>query len=202
MQTKVTIDQMRMYVRSLDERLIDTTKYPDSWVDGKISTAYEITATRRQPYLNQEVLDLSEYIEDGTEKFQVDMEEDVQGYKRIYFAIDGSEVTTGQDSVTWTVEEDQSVHVVMNSSLPTGSIYTIVFEYYYFPTAPPSETFISADVYHMLKHGMEISVYETLRDFEKMTVAQTKLEDSAKTVVNGLDIDIKAHEQWNGGFII
>ncbi len=203
MQLKVTIQQMRSYIRSLDERLADTVKYSDAWCDAKIGTAYEITATKRQPYLNQEVLDLNPYIEDGTEKFQVDMDKDVQGYKRIFLSLNGAEVVVAQTGIRWTPEEDQSIHIdLVPSSFDTTSENTLTFEYYFFPTAPQSETFISADIYHMLRHGMEVAVYESLRDFEKMREGQQKLDESARTAVNGLDIDIKAHEEWNGGFYV
>ena len=62
----VTLDSLRAYSRSLDDRLKDTKKYPDSWIDSKINLGYEELATLSQPFLKEEVLDLTPYINDGT----------------------------------------------------------------------------------------------------------------------------------------
>ncbi len=224
-QVKVTVEQMRTYVRSLDERLEDKQRYPDTWCDGKISTAYEVIATRRQPFQTEEVLDLNPYILDGTEKFQVDMEYDVQGYKRIFSTIGepstvADPLMTGHTSgitynvrpdplmmgsytseITYNVRPDNIVDVFLEvDQLDATQDNTMTFQYYYIPTVPEAETYMSADIYHMLRHGMEFSVYEALRDMEKFQLAQSKIEDSAKTVINGLDIDIQPSDQYNGGF--
>jgi len=195
MQLKITLNQMISYIRSLDERLLDTRKYTDEWCTGKINTAYEVIATRRQPFLNEEVLDLNSYIIDGTEKFQVDMDYDVQGYKRIFVTPEGSL------AVTFTVRPDNIIDVFLDvGAMDSTDENTLTFQYYYMPTAPTEETYLSADVYHMLRHGMEFAVYEALRDMEKFQWAQQKIEDSAKTVINGLDIDVN-NDGWTKGFV-
>ncbi len=209
-QIKVTIEEMRTYVRSLDERLEDKQRYPDTWVDGKINTAYEVVSTRRQPFQSEEVLDLNPYIIDGTEKFQVDMDYDVLGYKRIFVTIDEPAPSTDyyqqgiqSQGVEWKVRPDHIVDVFLTpSAFDTSIANTLTFQYYYIPTAPETETYMAADVYHMLRHGMEFSVYEALRDIEKFQLAQSKIEGSAKSIINGLDIDIQASDQWNGGFSV
>ncbi len=208
MQTKVTIDQMREYVRSLDERLINKQKYTDTWIDAKIATAYEVVSTRRQPFQNTETLDLKDYILDGTQKIQVDMEFDVLGYKRIYPVIGEIHVdeepyglTSYTNDIKWKVRPDNIVDFELATDNLDASVPTVMyFEYYYIPQVPQAETYMSADIYHMLRHGMEFATYESLRDMEKFQWAQSKFEDSAKTVINGLDIDIQATDQWNGGF--
>ena len=195
MQTKVTLTQMITYIRSLDERLEDIRKYPDSWVIGKINTAYEVVSTRRQPFLNEEVLDLNPYIIDGTEKFQVDMDYDVLGYKRIFAT------PQGNLAVTWDVRPDNIIDVFLNvATLDPTDENLITFQYYYVPIAPTVETYMSADVYHLLRHGMEFAVWESLRDVEKFQWAQSKIEDSAKNVINGLDIDVGS-DGWTKGFV-
>ena len=185
------------YVRTLDERLADTHKYTDDWCITKINTAYEIISTRRQPFLNEEVLDLNPYIIDGTEKFQVDMEYDVLGYKRIF-------VTPAESLAVQTkVRPDNIVDVTLEiQQLISTDENTLTFQYWYIPTAPSVETYMSADVYHLLRHGMESSVYESLRDLEKMAWADDKIEKSARTVINGLYTDIEPSDQFNGGFYI
>ena len=70
-QKVITLDALRNYVRSLDTRLADKQKYPDTAIDGIIDTGAEVCATERQPFFKQEVLDLTDYIADGTTKFEV-----------------------------------------------------------------------------------------------------------------------------------
>ncbi len=206
-QLKITIEQMRLYVRSLDERLADTVKYPDTWCDSRVNTGYEITATTRQPFLNEEILDLNPYITDGTTKFEVDMDGDVQGYKRIYAELGGAvrdkyTANIPQTAVRWEVNPNQTIAVTLSvSSFDTTVSNNLTFQYYYFPTVPESETYMSADVYHMLRHAIEVSTFETIRDYEKMNLSQQKLDQSARTAVNGLDIDVYASEGWDGGFM-
>lgn len=200
-QIKVTLAQMRTYMRGLDERLIDKTKYPDTWIDGKINTAYEVIATRRQPFLNEEALDLNPYISDGTEKFTVDMQYDVLGYKRIFY--NGVDDLIPELEVTWIVAPDHTVEITMNTKqMNADNTNILTFQYWYIPTAPESETYMSSDIYHMLRHGMEFAAYESLRDMEKFQWAEQKIEQSATTVTNGLDIDIQPYDQWTGGFIV
>ncbi len=199
---------MRTYARSLDERLINEQQYTNDWIDSKIDTAYEVVATRRQPFQTEEVLDLTDYIKDGTEKFQVDMEYDVLGYKRIFATI-GEQPFNQDDLLTsiytqgvlWKVRPDNVIDIELNTQQLNADIpTTLTFQYYYIPVHPETETYLSSDVYHMIRHGMEFSIYEALRDTEKFQLAQAKLDESARTVINGLDIDIQPADQWNGGF--
>ena len=186
---------MRDYARSLDERLEEKAKYTDSWIDDKINKGFEVVATSRQPFLNEEVLDLNPYIIDGTKKIEVNLDEDVVGFKRIF--------TNASGGVEWVVNPDNTIHITLvTSSIPTTSENLFTVQYYYFPKAPTTETYMSSDIYHFVQHGIEFVIWEALRDVDKMNWAKSKLDDSARTVVNGLDIDVGPNEQWNGGFIL
>jgi len=189
---KITTDEMRMKVRSLDERVKNAQKYPDVWIDNIINMGFELVATRRQPFLNEEVLDLTQHIVDGTKTFQVDMDYDVLGYKRIFT----------NANVTYSVRPDNIVDVYLESTaIPKDTTPTITFQYYYIPIIPVSETYMSRDVYQMLENGFEAALYDRLRDTEKYQLSLSKLDSKATTVINGLDIDVRATDEWNGGFI-
>lgn len=202
-QLQVTLAMMRAYIRGLDERLDDTTKYPDSWIDGKINTAFEVIATRRQPWLTEEIYNINTYVNGGIEYFTLEMQEDIVGFKRIFYSIDNVMIypTT---NVAVEIDPDHKINVMINLNNIDGSVEnTLTFQYWYIPTVPAEDSYMSmpADVYHMLRHGMEFAVYESLRDIEKFQWAERKIEQSARSVINGLDIDIACFDQWNGGFI-
>ena len=189
---KITTEEMRLKVRSLDERVRNTQKYPDLWIDNIINMGFELVATARQPFLNEEVLDLTQYIVDGTKTFQVDMKYDVLGYKRIFT----------NANVTYKVRPDNIVDIFLESTaIPTDVTPTITFQYYYIPIIPESETYMSRDVYQMLENGFEAALYDRLRDTEKYQLSMAKMNSKASMVINGLDIDVNAVDEWNGGFV-
>jgi len=208
-QIKVTIDQMRSYARSLDERLTDRQKYVDRWIDSKINAALEMLATYRQSFYAEEVLDLTPYIIDGTDKFQTEMDGDVIGYKSIFLS-NGQGLPNPLDlqyqirpAITWTVNEDQSVEIVMDTNtLDPNDNHRITFQYYYIPTVPSTETYMSGDVWHMLRHAIQQTVWDALRDFEKANIAMANFKESTRTVVSGLDTSGTVQHGWNGGFIL
>lgn len=207
-QLKITTKQLRDYTRSLDERLEDRYKYPDSWIDSKINAAYEMLSTYRQSFYAEEVLDLNQYILDGTEKFPVTMDGDVLGYKRIFtnhniHRLDPLDLKVlDANAITWNVMQDHTVEVMLDvNNLDPTTDNTITFQYYYIPTLAQEETFMSGDVYHMLRHAIQQTTWDALRDYEKANMAMQNFQESARTVINGLDID-SSYEGRCGGFIL
>ena len=207
-QVKVTTQQLRDYARSLDERLEEVQKYSDSWIDSKINAAYEMLSTYRQSFYAEEVLDLNPYIEDGTEKFSVTMDGDILGYKRIFsnhniHLLDPLDLgVQNADAIMWHVQQDNTVEVYLKTDqLDATSENTLTFQYYYVPTIAAEETYMSGDIYHMLRHAIQQTVWDALRDFEKANMAMANFQESVRTVINGLDND-SSYEGWNGGFIL
>ena len=66
---KYTLQDIRDVARSKDERLENKTKYPDSWIDSKIDSAFETAESGKQVFTSEDALDLAPYISDGVEKF-------------------------------------------------------------------------------------------------------------------------------------
>ncbi len=196
-QVLVTLDSLRSYARSLDNRVKDKNKYSDSWVDGKINAAYELVATKTQPFLNEEVLDLTSYIQDGTLKFEVDMDYDVAGWKDIFYTIGGDAATDPYwvgvmpraTAVTWVVTPDNKVEIDLENNLDADYGYNMYFQYYYFPHTSTGDQYFSTDIYHMVRHGIASSVYDALRDYEKRDNFDTQLEYNARTHSNARDMD-------------
>lgn len=196
----ITLEALQDYTRGLDTRLSDVKKYPDSWVDGTITTAFELCATERQPFFKQEVLDLTPYIDDGTAKFEVDMSEHIAGWREIYVTAKG--IRTDHTGITFQLKEDNIVVVELDiDSLISSRSYEIVFDYYYVPQTNFTETFMTRDVQHMLKHAIGMIAYEKLRDFEKEQLMSQRFEESKRTVTNSLDIYANEVTKPNWGML-
>ena len=182
MAIKVTLDSLRTYVRALDERLRDIKKYPDTWIDLQIDTGYELVSTDSQSFLNEEVLDLSTYIADGTAKFEVEAAHDVAGFRQIF-------ITSGNaNAIQYTVKPDNKIVVDLAiASLDSIAENLITFQYYYFPRTDTGDQYFSTDIYSMVKYGIASTVYDSLHDYEKRDSFNQKLEISARSVVNGWD---------------
>ncbi len=192
----VKLDSLREYARSLDERLRDINKYPESWVDAKINTAYEMVSTKRQPFLNEEVMDLKQYIIDGTAKFEVETDYDVTGWKHVF------STTPDPSGIRWTIKPDNKVIVDLDvNNLKSGEENLITFQYYYFPSTLTGDQYFSTDVYHMVRHAIASSVYDDLRDYEKRDNYANQLEVQARTVVNGLDYNADNVRKSNWGLL-
>ena len=193
-QQLVTLDSLRSYARGLDERVADKNKYSDAWIDAKINAGYELCATKRQFFHNEEVLPLKQYIIDGTLEFEVEMGEDVAGWK--FIQIDpksatnyNSELSTPTTAITYKVGNDNKVLVTIVPGLDPSVGYSITFSYYFFPRTTSGDQYFSTDIYHAVRHGIASSVYDALRDYEKRDNFDTQLDYNAKTATNGLDYD-------------
>ncbi len=194
MAVLVTLDSLRKYVRSLDERLRNTNTYSDDWVDGQINIGYELVSTKRQPFLNEEVLDLTEYILDGTAKFEVEMDMDVGGWKKVFAT------SVNQTAIRWTVKPDNKVIVNLDiPSLNATNENLLTFQYYYFPKTSTGDQYFSTDIYHMVRNGIASSVYDGLHDYEKRDMFNGKLAEDVREAVNGLDYDAEnvRKSNWN-----
>jgi hypothetical protein len=193
----VTLDSLRSYARSLDERTKDTAKFSDSWIDSKINAAYEIIATAVQIFLKEDTVDLTEYINDGNYKFEIEFDNDIVGWKSAYYTRDGiymydypikTRFTVG-DPVGILIKPDNKVIVDLAPDIRADMTHTIVFEYYYFPNTKTGDQYFSTDIYHMVRHAIASTVYDALRDYERRDNFDNQLARQIKTVVNGWDYD-------------
>ena len=181
-QVLVAIDSLRTYARSLDNRLKNKTMYPDSWIDNKIDSGYEIVVTKRQPFIKEDVLDLTDYISDGVAKFEVEMDEDVAGYRDIY------STSTDPTAIRWVKTPDNKIMIELDTAnLNAADENLITFNYYFFPSTKTGDQYMSTDVYHMVRHAIASSVYDALHDYKRRDEFDVQLEYNSRTMVNGLD---------------
>jgi hypothetical protein len=193
----VTLDSLRSHARSLDERLRDIKKYPDNWIDSRINSGYEIISTEIQPFLKEEVIDLTEYIADGNFKFEVDFSEDIVGWKSAYYMRNGEYVydfpvrtrfPTGTP-VALQIKADNKAIVDIDRSIQLQDTHTITFEYYFFPNTKTGDQYLTTDIYQMVGYAIASSIYDSLRDYDKRNDSDNQLAKQLRKVVNGWDYD-------------
>jgi len=194
MAVLVTLDSLRTYGRSLDERLRDVNKYPDSFIDSRINAGYELVSTKSQPFLNEEVVDLSTYIEDGTAKFEMEMDFDVNGWKQIYVT------SSNKNAITCVVKPDNIVIVNLDiNSLKAEEENLITLQYYYFPNTKTGDQYFSTDILHMVENGIAEAIFDSLRDYKSRDNYRAQLNNNSKSIINGLDYDAfnVVKNNWN-----
>ena len=187
-QTTITIAQLRKYTRDLETRLGNKAKYPDSWIDDTINTGFLLSSNKRQPFFKSETLDLTQYIIDSTAKFEVDVSEDVIGWRNIFYKREGTVIYT--DAVSWQLLEDNKIVVdIIPSALNSSESNTITFEYYFSPKVDSiTEMFMPSDVLQMLKYGIGVAAFQNIRDEKSEGNMLQRFEAVSKLVTNGLDI--------------
>jgi len=203
----VTLDSLRTYTRGLDERLRDIRKYPDSWIDASIDEGYELVASKGQSFLNEEVLDLTQYIIDGTAKFEVEMDHDVTGWKAAFYEQDANYIydfplrtrfVVGSP-VGIQIKADNKVEVNLDDTLISATKHLITFQYYYFPRTLTGDQYFSTDVYGLVRSAVASSVYNTLHDYEKRDNFDNQLAKGIRSIVNTWDYDASnvRNSSWN-----
>lgn len=197
MAVLVTLDSLRNYARSLDERLVNTTKYSDSWIDSKINTGYEMVATKGQSFYMEDVVDLTEYISDQTWKFEFEMDHDVTGWKAAFYMQDNnymydyptaSRFAVGSP-VAIQVKPDNKIEIDIDPAIRVDLTHTVTFQYYFFPNTKTGDQYFSTDVYHMVRHGIASATYDALRDYEQRDNYDKQLALQLKEIVNTHDLD-------------
>ena len=165
-----TIEKIRQVARSKDKRLEDTKKYPDSWIDEKIDNAFETAESGRQVFSNEEVIDLSSYVADGTEKLEISMDNEIHNYYSI------QSTHTREIDVTLKNDNSLAIELDIEALKKKSEEISITCRYFYYPNSRFTEVFIKPEVYHYFRHCLYTSLYGALRDKESEMFHQEQVD--------------------------
>ncbi len=168
---KYTLEQIRTTARSKDNRLADTNKYSDDWIDDKIAHAFETAESGKQVFTNEEVVDMQEFINDGTEKFEIEMDEEVHyHYEQI----------STSSAIRLYIKNDNTILVNLDidklASLDASLEKSATFRYFYYPTADFTEIYMGSEIYHYFRHCLYVQLYGALRDLEAEQYHQAQVD--------------------------
>lgn len=155
-----TLTTMRSYVRdALDNRLADSIKYSDTWVDTRIEEGLAIAQDIKQTLFYTK------------EKYNIETNLTVDMLTAVEI-IPQREVHT-----VWAVEYDTNAltleitannHVVIrrieNAPLPTD--YNVTVRYFFYHTLPFTQVEMSMEVYKLVKYCIAIACFQYLQDKE------------------------------------
>ena len=80
---EISLSYVIDYVRGLDERLTDTTKYPDESIANKIKYGIDNLSAQVQPFTKEEFIGLNQYINLGLKRINIKPSEQLLGYYEI-----------------------------------------------------------------------------------------------------------------------
>lgn len=182
-----TIEQLRSVARSKDNRLADTNKYTDDWIDDKIDHAFETAESGKQVFKNEEIIDVKPFANDGVEKFVITPDEEVHAYYEVF--------TSHPTLASGKVENDNTISVTIDVdnvlAVSDDDECTITIRYFYYPHIPFESIFMESEVYHYWRHCLYVNIYGSLRDKENETYHQEQVDtfimEGSFTIPNDFD---------------
>ena len=199
---QITLSELISYVRKLDQRLSDETMYSDDSLTDKIRYGIDNLSAQVQPFVKEEFIDLSQYIDSGILKFNLPMEEIVLGYFQIQFVqLNGNEFQDLINPEMSAIQQlDKSLYVVFPSA-PVLKTFLRV-KYFYAPdiTATPILE-VEPEVWHFMKHSIQIVVWGGLKDYEKEQYHQKVLDQHVSTKILQAPQNSFVPNSMKGGFV-
>ena len=199
---EISLSYVIDYVRGLDERLTDTTKYPDESIANKIKYGIDNLSAQVQPFTKEEFIGLNQYINLGLKRINIKPSEQLLGYYEIGIYQLNDFVWSKVEGVTdviITEDMDRSLTVdIINT--PTVEL-AIKFRYFYAPDILAVDTLIvEPEVWHFMKHSIQIVVWGALKDYNKEQYHQKVLDTHASQKILQQPVGY-APTSMKGGFI-
>ena len=190
-----TIEKLREVARSKDTRLNNKTTYPDSWIDDKIEHAFETAESGRQVFTNEEIVDLTQYVQGNVEKLQLTMDEEVHSFYDI--------TVSHEHSIRGTVNNDNTVSIVLDiDKLKDITNPAITLRYFYYPRIGFTSMFMKPETFHFFRHCLYVNIYGSLRDKENETYHQEQVDRFIADGSFGIPNDFDRETPMKGSFDI
>lgn len=175
---QITLDYLISYVRGLDERLTDEVKYTDSVLTDKIRYGIHNLAALVQPFAKEEFIDLNPYLAQNIQQFQLTMQEQVLGYYGKTIVILNGSVYEDISITDILVQEqlDKSLYITV-PNIPAQPVYLRVKYFYALDIEKTPILEVEPEIWHFMKHSIQIVVWGSLKDYEKEQY-HTKVLDS------------------------
>lgn len=166
-----TLAGIRAVARSKDERLEDTDKYPDSWIDTQIEHGFEVAESSKQVFYTTEKYDLTADIDAGLSEVEIILQKEPH---KIY----GVKCDTYGLKVD--ITGNKHLIITIDPSAVSLTDKTVVVSYFFYPTLPFTEIEMSPEVYHFFRHCLYVNLYGSLRDKENELYHQQQVDKFVK----------------------
>lgn len=157
-----TIASLVSYARTRDERLANTTNYPDSKMQAYVEEAFAVAQDIRPLFAATETYDLKNNIViDGLTEMEIILRKEPQSIRAL----------TDYNSFYFDYEITANNHVIMkvkdNTVKPDDNNYKVTVKYFYYPLMPLTEIELSVDSYRLVRAAINIVLHSELRDYEQ-----------------------------------
>ena len=197
----ITREYLTEYLRGIDSRLAAMT---DEKLWDKIRYGIQNLASQATCFVMEEFIPLKDYIENDILKFTIYPTKEIINYYNVSIASLSSDamndVSIYRDSVQFIVASDKKIYVeILNSGI--ASELAIKAKYFYSPDILIDTTLeVEPEVWHFMKHSIQIVAWGALKDYEKEQYHQKVLDAhlSQKTLTMPSDMP---SDFLKGGFI-
>jgi len=164
----VTIEQLREYARNLDNRLEDTAKFNDTWLDHRIEEGLAVAQDIKPVFFTKETYDLTfDIIDNGLEEVEIVLQKEPHSLYEVV-----------GDPLFWDILPTANNHIVVKrvANIPVPDDMTIEVKYFFYVTLPVVTVEMTMEMYRLIKDGIAIILYSWLRDKESEQYHQAKAE--------------------------
>lgn len=177
-----TIAELVSYARSRDDRLTNTTVYPDVKMQAYVEEAFAVAQDIRPLFAATETYDLEANVTiDGLTEMEIILQKEPQSIREL----------TDYNMFYFDYELTANNHVIMkvkdNTVKPDDNNYKVTVKYFYYPLMPLTEIELSVDSYRLVKAAINIVLHSELRDYEQ----EQYYRDKAKRLAQESSYDLE-----------
>lgn len=180
-----TLSTIRTYIREdLDNRLADTDKYPDAWIDRRIEEGMAFAQDTKQIFTTREKYDLTQNFKavleggDGLSEVEIILQREPHSI----YAVEC-------DLEYFSVEMTANNHVIFRKSASASDAVdkTVEIRYFFYPTIPFTDIEMSMEMWRLVKESIAVVCYGKLADKENEQYFTAKAE--SMIVKSTMDIE-------------
>ena len=195
-----TIAKIREYARSVDNRLEDTDKYSDTWIDDRIEEGLALAQDIHQIFYTTELYDLTTNTDpvseggDGLTEVEIIAQEEPHSIYEVEC-----------DLNYFTVEPTANNHVIVRvkANAPDVLDKTVLVRYFFYPTLPITQIEMSMEMYKLCKACIASNCFAMLSDEanEKYHMAKAEAMNMRGTFDILKDVmDVPPERLWSGSW--
>lgn len=153
-----TLEKLRTYVRSIDNRVKDTVKYPDAWIDERIEKGMGRAQDIKPIFSTKEEYDLyADMVTAELTEVEIIVQLEVSSMHTV-------ECDTNSFAVT--VMPNNHVLISRIANTPEPADYSVTIRYFFYPIIPFTEIEMSMIMYRLVENGIAADVYAKLFERE------------------------------------
>jgi len=194
----ITLDELTTYSQGIDTRL---AALDEEVIQEKIRYGVNNLATQELCFSTEETIPFSQFTNVGLTSFTITTSKEIINYflTTVVNTVYDPFLIPPANAVTLTINSDKSITVnVINFDV--ASLLSLKIGYFYVPNILVTTSIdVEPEVFHFMKHAIQIVLWSGLKDYEKEQYHQKVLDDHAarKTIAYPVEMS----QPLKGGFL-